>query len=83
MMKRKTNISYNSGTGFTGTGFTGLLTIAFIVLKLTDVISWSWWWVLSPILIETSIVLAILIIWLVVGAIIAARNIIKNTKGKK
>jgi hypothetical protein len=22
--------------------------IAFIVLKLTEVITWSWWWVLSP-----------------------------------
>ena len=26
-----------------------LLTIVFIVLKLTDVITWSWLWVLSPI----------------------------------
>ena len=25
-----------------------LLTIAFIVLKLCDVIDWSWWWVLLP-----------------------------------
>jgi hypothetical protein len=22
--------------------------IAFVVLKLTGVITWSWWWVLSP-----------------------------------
>tara|TARA_R100000951_G_scaffold74199_1_gene62519 strand:+ start:1237 stop:1461 length:225 start_codon:yes stop_codon:yes gene_type:complete len=32
-----------------GIGFTGLLVITFIVLKLTSVITWSWWWVLSPI----------------------------------
>jgi hypothetical protein len=32
-----------------GIGFTGLLTIVFIVLKLTKYIDWSWWWVLSPI----------------------------------
>ena len=31
-----------------GIGFTGLLTIVFIVLKLCHVISWSWVWVLSP-----------------------------------
>lgn len=31
-----------------GIGFMGLLTIAFIVLKLCDVIDWSWWWVLAP-----------------------------------
>lgn len=36
----------NSSTG--GIGFLGLLTIVFIVLKLCKVISWSWWWVLSP-----------------------------------
>jgi len=29
----------------------GLATVAFIVLKLTHVISWSWLWVLSPALI--------------------------------
>lgn len=31
-----------------GVGFPGLLTVAFIVLKLTNVISWGWFWVLSP-----------------------------------
>ena len=32
-----------------GIGFTGVLTVAFIVLKLCGVIKWSWLWVLSPI----------------------------------
>ena len=36
-----------SGTG--GVGFLGLLAILFIGLKLTNVINWSWWTVLSPI----------------------------------
>lgn len=31
-----------------GVGFCGLLTVAFIVLKLTDTIDWSWWYVLMP-----------------------------------
>ena len=31
-----------------GVGFASLLTIVFIVLKLTNVIQWSWMWVLSP-----------------------------------
>lgn len=30
-------------------GFASLLTLIFITLKLTAVISWSWWWVISPI----------------------------------
>ncbi|PJL41034.1 hypothetical protein B9Y78_07975 [Stenotrophomonas maltophilia] len=43
-----------------GIGFTGLLTVAFVVLKLTKVIDWSWWWVLSPIWIATALSFAII-----------------------
>lgn len=46
-----------------GIGFTGLLTIVFIVLKLTNNIDWSWWWVLSPLWI--SFLLGALVIVLV------------------
>ena len=44
-----------------GVGFWGLLTIAFIVLKLAGVISWSWLWVLSPAWIALVIALAVFI----------------------
>ena len=47
-----------------GVGFVGLLTIVFIVLKLIGVIAWSWWWVLSPVLITCGIIIvAMLIAW--------------------
>lgn len=52
-----------------GIGFAGLLTVAFIVLKLTKVIAWSWWWVLSPIWISWGIVAVILIIALLIWAL--------------
>lgn len=42
------NTSSASASASGGIGFTGLLAIAFIVLKLTGVIDWSWWWVLAP-----------------------------------
>lgn len=32
----------------TGIGFPALLFLVFLVLKLTGYISWSWWWVTSP-----------------------------------
>jgi len=48
-----------------GIGFCGLLAVAFIVLKLTGVINWSWLWVLAPIWIPTAISLAIIVIVLV------------------
>lgn len=31
-----------------GTNTLGLLGVAFVVLKLTGYIGWSWWWVLLP-----------------------------------
>ena len=47
-----------------GIGFCGLLTIAFIILKLCNVITWSWVWVLSPLWISfILIVLIILTAW--------------------
>jgi len=56
-------MSSSSSTSSGGLSFTGALTILFIGLKLTNVITWSWWWVLSPIWISLSIVLFILLIF--------------------
>lgn len=49
-----------------GIGFCGLLTIAFIVLKLCNVITWSWWWVLSPLWIPIALVILIMAISLTI-----------------
>ena len=49
------NYSYNSR-------FFEMLTILFIGLKLTNYITWSWWWVLAPIwgtLIVVGIILSV------------------------
>ena len=54
-------MSSESGTD-SGIGFTGLLTILFIGLKLGHVIDWSWWWVLSPIWISVGLFILVLII---------------------
>mgnify|MGYP003436692972 CR=1 FL=1 len=34
------------------TSFAEYLGLIFITLKLTSVIDWSWWWVLSPIIVK-------------------------------
>lgn len=44
-----------------GIGFIGLLTIAFIILKLIGVITWSWIWVLSPLWISTVLYVVIVL----------------------
>ena len=51
------NISSSSSSGIS---FVGLLTIVFIVLKLTHYITWSWFWVLSPLWISGILVFLIL-----------------------
>jgi hypothetical protein len=38
-----------------------LLFLVFLVLKLTRVISWSWWWITSPLWIPLFIVAIILL----------------------
>ena len=48
-----------------GIGFTGLLTIVFIVLKLLGFITWSWVWVLSPIWIEAILVVLLLTVLII------------------
>ena len=60
-----TNISTNGGIGFLGA-----LTILFIALKLTHIIDWSWWWVLSPIWIPIVAVLGVIAIVAIVVLII-------------
>lgn len=59
-----------------GVGFAGLLTLVFIVLKLIGKITWSWWWVLSPVWI--SIALAIVVMALCgVGLLVLAMKAAK------
>tara|TARA_R110000822_G_scaffold217593_2_gene352123 strand:- start:415 stop:615 length:201 start_codon:yes stop_codon:yes gene_type:complete len=45
-----------SNSSSNGVGFTGLLTLLFIGLKLGGAINWSWWWVLSPVWITAAFV---------------------------
>lgn len=58
MKNNNVNISSSSSGGI---GFVGLLTIVFIVLKLIGKITWSWWWVLSPLWISAGLALLILL----------------------
>lgn len=37
----------NSNSG-NGVGLAGFVFLVFLILKLTNVIAWSWWWVTAP-----------------------------------
>lgn len=47
---------------YQGPGVLSMLLVAFIVLKLCGVITWSWLWVLAPLWISIAFVLVILLI---------------------
>lgn len=53
-----------------GIGFSGVLFIVFLVLKLCGVIDWSWWWVTAPLWIE----FAILAVFFTIFALITPRD---------
>ena len=65
--------SSSSSSG--GIGFAGVLQIVFIVLKLMEIIDWSWWWVLSPIWISASVILAVM---LVIGMVVLVCHLAKK-----
>lgn len=52
-----------------GVSFCGLLAIVFIVLKLTKVIDWSWWWVTAPLWGGFALLVAIFIISVIIQII--------------
>ena len=52
-----------------GIGITGLLQVAFIVLKLCKVINWSWWLVFMPAFVDLGAFVVILLISIVVSII--------------
>ena len=60
-MSNETKISYSGGIGFSG-----LLTIVFIILKLIGKIDWSWWWVLSPLWITFILGMLVFILMIIV-----------------
>lgn len=49
-----------------GIGLGTILFLIFLVLKLCNVIDWSWWWVTAPLWIGAAIAILIFIIFGVV-----------------
>jgi hypothetical protein len=47
----------NEKTSSNGLGIGGILFVIFLILKLTNNITWSWVWVTAPIWIPLSLVL--------------------------
>lgn len=54
-----------------------ILFLVFLVLKLTDNIDWSWWYVTMPLWIAPAIVVVVGTVWFLVACVI------ESTKKKK
>ena len=52
-----------------GTGFFNLLFLVFLVLKLTKVIDWSWWWITAPLWGPIGVCVVLLIIGVILIAL--------------
>lgn len=57
----------NKQVVYSGPGVLGILGVAFVVLKLTGFINWSWWWVTIPFWGPFALFIVILLIIGVIG----------------
>lgn len=57
-----------------GGSFATLLTVLFIGLKLLGKITWSWWWVVSPLWISAGVAILILIIIAIITGLAASKG---------
>lgn len=59
-------MSNNNEAASGGIGILGLLGVLFVALKLTDVITWSWWYVTLPFWGGIALVLGFLLVMFLV-----------------
>lgn len=57
-----------------GISLTTILFFVFLVLKLTEVIDWSWWWVTAPLWIPLSLIL-IICLFVIIGLVIIGNKV--------
>jgi hypothetical protein len=57
----------NKKVEYRGIGTFGLLGVAFIVLRLCNVIDWNWIWVLAPFWLPIAIALVVILIGIIAG----------------
>ena len=53
--------------------FFSILALIFITLKLTGLISWSWWWVLSPIWLPVVVLLFVVVVCAAIVSILGSK----------
>lgn len=57
-----------------GTGLLPLLFVVFLVLRLTGVIAWSWWWVTAPLWGPLALAVALVLVLLLIKIFIQKKK---------
>ena len=57
-----------------GISLSTILFVVFLVLKLTEVIDWSWWWVTAPLWIPLALIL-IICFFIIIGLVIVGNKV--------
>ena len=57
-----------------GISLSTILFVVFLVLKLTEVIDWSWWWVTAPLWIPLALFL-IICFFIIIGLVIVGNKV--------
>lgn len=66
-----------------GIGLGTLLFLVFLVLKLCNVIDWSWWWVTAPLWIPVALFVGICVAVIVVAFFVGViKYIIESVRGR-
>ena len=64
----------NRNNTYKGISICTILTVLFVILKLTGVIAWPWFWVLFPLILDLGFALIALVVVMVVKIIALKRN---------
>ena len=67
-MEEKKTVTTTSGISLIGLGF--IVSLVFMILKLTGVIAWSWFWVAFPLMVSVGLTLVLTILVLLIALII-------------
>jgi len=66
-------MSTSNNTSSNGIGFFSILGIVFIILKLTNNIDWSWWWVTAPFWIPLGFATFVLVVLFIVKIVFVSK----------
>ena len=77
----KSEVQTKSGVGCLSICF--LLTLVFVVLKLAEVITWSWWAVFTPMFVWVGLMaLILLVVFFILTIVLIAACVLSVSDGK-